>query len=381
MKTNILFIGSHPPQKLIKEKNIDSLYRCSETIISGIKAREDINLSVITSPDIVSFPKQDFYFPSFIDEDSTLMVSSLNLPVIKQFWTIVSMIIASRKIIKRCDGNTIVMIPYMVFRHVAVSRLLKLLFPKKVEVCIIIPDIFFPNNFFHKTLNKWTEKLAVKSDYFILYTQAMREYLHISNRPNVVIEGYCKIPTYSCPEKESSSKIITYAGSLNVKYGICRLLEAFTKLENSDVVLNLYGTGDAEELIQEYAKIDSRVRFLGRIPKERVMEVLYKSDILINPRGAHDGEYVEYSFPSKDIEYLGTGRACIFCKLPGMPVEYYPFFIDAGDGSVEQLYESILKCLNMTSEERNKLGRSAHTFISQRMDIRYQIKQILSLFK
>ena len=382
MKTNILFIGSHPPKKLIKEKNIDSLYRCSETIIAELRSRKDVNLSVITSPDILSFPKKDMWFPSFRDDDGTMMVSSLNLPIIKQIWTIISMTITSIRILSRSNENTVVMIPYMVFRHVAVSRLLKLFFPKKVKVCIIVPDIYFPNSIVQKSLNRWAEKLAVKGDYFVLYTKAMSEYLDINNCLQVVIEGFCDIPLDVNPKKKDiSSLIITYAGSLNVRYGISRLLEAFSKLELSDVQLHLYGAGDAEALIREYEKNDSRIRFFGRVSKDEVSDVLNESDILVNPRGPKDGEYVEYSFPSKDIEYLGTGRPCVFCKLPGMPIEYYPFFVDGGDGSVERLYEALLKCINMTLDERNDLGTRAHAFITQRMDTKDQVQRILSLFR
>ena len=102
---------------------------------------------------------------------------------------------------------------------------------------------------------------------------------------------------------------------------------------------------------------------------------------MVNPRGPHDGEYVEYSFPSKNIEYMGTGRPCVFCKLPGMPVDYYPFFINAGDGSTDRLYEALSTCINMTQDERNALGNAAHAFITQRMDINYQVQRIMSLFK
>ena len=379
--TNILFIGSHPPIRLIKDKNIDSLYRCSETIIIGLKNRSDVNLTVITSPDIASFPKNDVYFSSFIDDDGTLMVSSLNLPLIKQLWTIISMTFASWRILKRSNENTIIMIPYMVFRHVAVSRLLKLLFPSKVKICTIIPDIFFPSKPLHKLINTWAEKLTVKSDYFILYTKAMSDYLGINNSPQIVIEGFSNIPRIFKPKIEVLPHIITYAGSLNVKYGISRLLEAFSKLESSNVRLHLYGIGDAEALIHEFERKDDRIKFWGRIPKDKVTEVLIESDILVNPRGPKDGEYVEYSFPSKDIEYLGIGRPCVFCKLPGMPIDYYPFFIDAGSGNVDQLYDALLTAINMTQDERNNLGKTAYTFIAHRMDVNNQIQRILSLFK
>ena len=166
-----------------------------------------------------------------------------------------------------------------------------------------------------------------------------------------------------------------------MKYGISRLLEAFSKLESSNVRLHLYGIGDAEALIHEFERKDDRIKFWGRIPKDKVTEVLIESDILVNPRGPKDGEYVEYSFPSKDIEYLGIGRPCVFCKLPGMPIDYYPFFIDAGSGNVDQLYDALLTAINMTQDERNNLGKTAYTFIAHRMDVNNQIQRILSLFK
>lgn len=378
---NILFIGSHPTSQLIKstEGKIDSLYRDSNALIEGFRSLSDVKLDVITSPDIRSFPKNRLFFKKHFDNlDNTTMVSSLNLPILKQFWTICSMLIEARRIIKNNKGDTTIILPYMVFRHTAVGRILQSFFPHKVKICIVIPDIFFPK----KKILKWyfskAEKMAKKFDCFVLYTDAMSNYLGIKRKPYIVIEGFYNVQSQSTfPPKDKF--IVTYAGSLAIRYGIKRLLDAFKLLNNQDIELHLYGKGDADSLIKEQAKTDSRIKYFGLVPKEQATAALYKSSLLINPRNDKDGEYVQYSFPSKDIDYLASGVPCVLCKLPGMPNEYYGHFIDAGNGSPESLAGAIKYAYLMTPEQRCAKAAEAQQFIAARMDTKKQAEQIISM--
>jgi len=379
--TNILYIGAHPTTKLIRESDgkLDSLYRDGEALIDGFRSLDDVNFKVITSPDIASYPKNKPFFKSYYDlEDDALMVSSLNITGLKQFWTAVTMTRAARKIIRRNDGKTTIIIPYMVFRHVFAASLIKLVCGKKVDVGIVIPDVYFSKNRFFKIVNGITEGMTRKFADFVLYTEAMADYLQIKDKKHIVIEGFHKVDIKPI-ETPKDKFIITYAGSLNIQYGVGRLLDAFGLLDSKDIELHLYGRGNADDLIKERAESDTRIKFYGIVPKEEATAALYKSSLLINPRNATDGEYVQYSFPSKDIDYLASGVPCVLCKLPGMPTEYYGYFIDANDGTPESLSEAIKKAYSMTEEQKSSLAQKAQQFIIERMDTKKQAERILAM--
>lgn len=377
---NIIFLGAFIPNGLRVKYNysFDSYYRASESIINSINQIDYVNLKVITSPDLPSYPKSKILLLKGDIEKENQIVSSLNISLIKQVWTIFSMFFAVRKIINKQD-KTIVIIPYMVFRHVFTTYLLRFFYKDKVQICQIVPDVFFPKNILLKKVNKLTEKIARENHLFILYTKKIAEYLKIDNKPNIVIEGFSNIrPQSTCSPTDKF--IITYTGSLNINYGILRLIDAI-KFLNDSLEMHIYGAGDAVDYIIQKAKLDNRIKYFGRVPKHIAEEAMYKSSVLINPRNSTDGEYVEYSFPSKNIEYLGTGIPTILCKLPGMPIEYYDYFIDAGNGTSKEIAEAIKVIINMSQEERMTFGEKAKSFIIDRMNPTNQAKKILDMFQ
>lgn len=377
---NVLFLGAFPPQFLINRSNgrIDSRYRASEALIKGLRNHEDVYLKVITSPDIVSYPKGPFYIKKEYNanEDLTL-VSSLNIQFLKQIWTILSMISEARKYIKQCNGKVAVIIPYLVFRHVLTLRLLHFFYPQKVVQISVVPDIFFPQKTLHRYVNRRTEKMASKFDFFVFYTQKMAEYLSIPKERFVVIEGFRDIPNRE-PQSVNDVFKVVYAGLLQVNYGITRLIEAMEFIREPDVQLHLYGDGNAKVFIEQAAKCDSRIIFHGSVSNEESIEAIYSASALINPRNSNDGEYVEYSFPSKDIQYMATGIPTLLCKLPSMPEEYYGYFIDMGDASPEQIALSIMRVKKMKCEQRKAFGERSRIFISDRMDYNRQASKIIS---
>lgn len=378
---NILYLGSFPTVKLIEESNgrIDSLYRDDEAIISGFRKLENVKIDVVTSPDIASYPKNSLYYRSYYDETSAaLMVSSLNLPLLKQIWTIITMVKASIAIIRKNKGSTTVIVPYVVLRHTTVGRILQHLFKNKVKVAIIIPDIFFPTKKTHVLVNRIAENQTRHFDYFILYTEPMASYLGVSNKPHIVIEGYHEVSSRR-RQFPHNCFVVTYAGSLNIRYGLLRLLDAMSYIKEKDIELHLYGDGDGVGEIKEIIQKDKRIKYFGRVSKKEATDAIFNASVLINPRNATDGEYVQYSFPSKDIDYLASGVPSILCKLPGMPSEYYGYFQDAGNGSPQELAEAILYLYKLSIDERMAMGDRSRQFISCRMDNKVQARKILDL--
>lgn len=378
---NVLFVGNHPPKSLIESTNgrIDSFYRSSEAVVEGFRENNDIQIDVITSPDIPSYPNDKIFFPrQYSQDDNVLMVSSLNLPVIKHIWTSISLYKAAKRLLRGREEVTYVIIPYMVFRHVIALRLIAH-FCHRVKTGLIIPDIFFHKGIVSKLLNIITERYARKSDFFILYTESMAEYLKIVDKPHITIEGFKKIPQRSFPI--SNSYKVLYAGTLDMKYGIARLVEMMSFIEESQIELHVYGDGDGATIVKEGSEKDRRIFYHGRVAKEEADAAIKNAMALINPRNQEDGDFVKYSFPSKDIDYLASGVPAILCKLPGMPLSYYGYFIDAGKGSPKELADAVKCVYAMPQEERNLFAGKAYDFISARMDIANQINNIVCLFE
>lgn len=379
----IIFLGAFTPNNLLNKytSSIDSYYRASESMINGLRGQNNVDIKVITSPDFPSYPKSKIFYlkGSYDAESNSHIVSSLNITLIKQVWTVISMFKTVSRILRNQD-KTVIIVPYMVFRHVLTAFLLKKKFKKRIHICQIVPDVFFPDNWFLKRVNKITEKMAIQNDSFVLYTKKMADYLDIEAKPHIVIEGFVDIEhreIYYPKEKF----VVTYTGSLNINYGIIRLLQALKYLHDESIEFHIYGTGDAVELIKEIATKEKRIKFFGRVQKDLAIKSLYNSSVLINPRNSTDGEYVDYSFPSKDIEYLGTGVPTVLCKLPGMPTEYYGFFIDAGNGTAEEIANAINLVKNMTIEERVLFGEKAQSFIMERMNPGNHATKIIELIK
>lgn len=379
---NILYLGTFPPQFLVQRSGgkIDSYYRASESLIKGFRNLSNIELDVITSPDVVSWPQGSLFIPrEKSKEEGLTMVSSLNISLIKQFWTIISMTREANRYIRQNNAPTVVVIPYVVFRHVFTLRLLHWLHPRKVIQACVVPDIFFPKKRMGKAVNALTMRMASKFDAFVLYTAQMSERFHIESRKYEVIEGFRVVPD-RIPSHSGNFKVV-YAGTLHLNYGIGRLVDAMALIEDLNVELHLYGSGSGVTKIQEAAQKDPRIFYHGRVPNTEATDAIYGASVLINPRNATDGEYTKYSFPSKDIEYLSTGIPTLLCKLPGMPPEYYGFFIDLGEATPAQIAAAITQVKEMSPEERDTIGMAAREFIIERMNCTRQAERIMSLFE
>lgn len=122
---------------------------------------------------------------------------------------------------------------------------------------------------------------------------------------------------------------IVFAGTLVHYNGISELLQAFTMLNKREYELHIYGYGPMEKEVKEYAYNDSNIVFHGRIENRNLLNKLSSADLLINPRNtSNPTDY--FSFPSKLVEYILSGRPVLTTRVKSIPNEYeeFLFFID-----------------------------------------------------
>ena len=161
---------------------------------------------------------------------------------------------------------------------------------------------------------------------------------------------------------------------------IGKLLEAFGKIENENLKLVICGFGEAEEIIKEKEKQDSRIVFLGRVDRTDVLALQKNAAVLVNPRQNNE-EFTKYSFPSKNLEYLSSGVPLVAYKLDGIPDEYDDFIIYPVDDTEISLANEITKICNMADEDRKTLGLKAKDFVFKNKNKVTQSQKIIEFVK
>ena len=73
-----------------------------------------------------------------------------------------------------------------------------------------------------------------------------------------------------------------------------------------------------------HLKSHANIRYFGFVSHERALELQAKAALLINPRSPK-GVFTRYSFPSKTLEYMRSGKPVVCHRLEGIPEEYDPY--------------------------------------------------------
>lgn len=224
--------------------------------------------------------------------------------------------------------------------------------------------------------------LISKYDGYVLITEEMSRMVNPDGRPFVVIEGICdgKRAASFAPGTGRTPRVVLYAGALHARFGALKLVEAFRKVHGSDAELWLYGNGDAVSEIGKHARQDPRIRCLGVVPNEQVVEAERQAVLLVNPRSSRE-EYTRYSFPSKTLEYMATGTPVLMAPLPGMPPEYKPHLYLLEDESVEGMAESISALLSTPPEILRKKGKEAQDFVLKEKSAFRRAGELLAFVK
>lgn len=253
------------------------------------------------------------------------------------------------------------------------------------KICFYVPDLpQYMNLFKHSKLYDIAKSIdimrmnrLIKSvDSFVILTAYMKESLNICGRPYFVAEGIVEsIPPIERIEDISQKNVIkiAYAGGLQSAFGIGRFVEEFAKNTDDRFRLIICGAGDEAEHIQELAAFDNRIEFRGQILPFEVSSVLREADILINTR-LNDSEYTKYSFPSKNIEYLMTGKRVVACLLDGMPRIYRDYIYEIVDGDY---MDAVYKAVNSLSH-REKVC-AFQTYAKENLLATQLIRKIISL--
>jgi glycosyltransferase involved in cell wall biosynthesis len=240
--------------------------------------------------------------------------------------------------------------------------------PLRLKIAAIVPDV--PEYEFNYTVSasrlkkalipayiRLTRLLYAPIDYFVFLTEAMKE--KFPTRPYEVMEGLIDANSPAPASTPADGvRSVMYSGSLLERFGVRTLIDAFRALPG-DYELWLFGVGDMTAAAQAAAEADPRIRVFGLVPNQEVLSRQRRATVLIDPRPA-SSEFTRYSFPSKILEYMSSGRPVLTTRLPGIPADYGDklWFID--DESVDGMRAALARALGASEAERTAFGaRSA----------------------
>jgi glycosyltransferase involved in cell wall biosynthesis len=117
---------------------------------------------------------------------------------------------------------------------------------------------------------------------------------------------------------EGRSKVILYQGALNLGRGVGTAIRAMQYLEG--VELWLAGDGDLTSQLKELVvemKLESKVKFLGRLPLHQLREVTRQADLGISLEEDLGLNY-RFALPNKLFDYIQAGVPVLVSNLPEM---------------------------------------------------------------
>ena len=312
----------------------------------------------------------------------------INLPVINYITEYITLKMAIKHCLKSYKNESVVLICYngLLPRDKAMLDIKRKY--SNVLLCSVIGDLHGKYNS-HTVQNikekiisciaKKSDKFLKKYDVFTFLTQYMATALGVEQKPHVIVEGMF---SDSIEKVEATvpldEKMVFYAGAVSISYDIQHLLDAFEMIKGNEYKLFIAGRGDAEDMVKEYAARDGRIEYLGFVTPKEVAGYQKRATILINPRTSGH-EYVKYSFPSKNMECLASGKPYIAHKLVCNPEEYGSYIQYPKDESDEALAEKIIEICNMPPEERNAIGERARKFILEEKNPQKQMLKIVRM--
>lgn len=333
-------------------------------LIKGFKDNK-IDIDVISAPLIGAYPLRykKMFFNGFKEEQKEYTyVNFNNLWGYRNFSRAKSLKSTIKKLILKDNKRYDLILAYSAhqpFLEAAVYA--KKLLPKS-KICFVVPDLPQYMNLdanrsklydiLKRVDIKRMNRLMKDVDSFVILTEQMKEMLCIGNRPYMVTEGIIEevpSPILESNQMSSDTKTVVYTGKINLAFGIKELVDSFMALQDDNYRLVLCGDGDAKSYVLEKSKQDNRIDYRGQVSPDEAKKIVESASVLVNPR-PNNSEYTKYSFPSKNIEYLISGKPVVTYMLDGMPKEYTEFIHIANANT--SLKEAIENALNSENKKR-----------------------------
>ena len=313
-------------------------------------------------------------------------ISYINLPIIKQFSQIYFMYRALVKTLKILDKNTIIL-GFNMFPQIGIP--LKKIIKKNFKGICMLEDLPIDDisnrkglsqilrSFFDKSTKK---SISQCKNFIVLSKFVSTDYL--VDKRTLLIEGGVDendIPKENYRKIKNEKRIIVFSGALTEYNGIINLIKSMSFLKNSEIELHIYGDGELKKYVEKSQINDNRIKYLGRVSNDKMMEIQKRADILINPRQINN-PISKYTFPSKTFEYFLSRTLVVSTKISSYPPEYLDNMIIADDSPLG-LANAVKRAINLTVDEELKITNNAYNFVLNEKRWAKQAKKIYNFME
>lgn len=376
-----------------KDKIQNQINNYQHAFLEGIKAnlREGERLEVINSLPVGIFPFQyrKLFLKSGTNDDGQITeLGGLNLPWFKQRCRTRRAVKALSKWLGESKENRTVLLytlylPYLEAIHRAKKK------HPDLKASVIVTDL--PNEMGlasgRRGLMKRIEyargnrslAMCASLDGFVLLTEPMAEALQLGTKPYIVIEGLIRSSKEDAVVREDKQHpAVLYTGTLERDLGIADLLEAFAHMPECE--LWICGQGHMQAEVEAYAARCRNIRYLGFVAQEEALRLQQNATLLINPRSP-SGSFTRYSFPSKTLEYMRSGKLVLCYKLEGIPDDYDPYLCYIKENGWQGIRSAVREALALSETERREIGHAARGYVLREKEPVAQCGRLISFLR
>lgn len=394
----IVWIGSYVSEKSIPKvqelgyKNPASV-TSQANILEGLETVTNSSIDTLGVLSFKGFPSDKKIFMPKIKSThgkgaEDILTSVVNIKYFNKWYSKLSLKKDVKKYFEKLNTKEPVDVFIYEMRSVCLemAKTIKKINPK-IKIHLIIPDLPQFMDLRAGRLKKWLKRIDWENmrhnmeyiDDYILYTESMAEYLHITDKKWMVMEGSINSREIERPLKTSSSSknkfIVMYSGGIKKNFKIENLLKAFELLDDR-FELWITGSGDFEKNVIEYADKNNKIRFYGFLSsRDELRELQEKATMLINMRDPKE-EASKFCFPSKLFEYMLTGKPVLSLKLMGIPQEYFQYLVNVDSTGAKDIAKAIERVANENDKCRVEFGMKAREFIVEKKNNISQAERI-----
>lgn len=403
----ILMIGFAVPDTYIDEiQTIDrylpvQTHKLSWAIIRGLEANQGVVIDLISALPISTFPNCRKILVGFRRWDRgngslNVVIPFINILGLKHLTRFLSCLLFATLWALRTSTSTerIILLYGIQSAHMYAALIVARIFGIKLLDIVSDPPgvMLLGETSFTKSIRRIDRQLLIRAmqsmNGLIVLVGAIADDF-APGVPFMVMEGAVSLrdvtKSYDAStgidtDQDSGKFIVMYAGGLSESYGTDILLEALNILDDDDIVLWLFGSGEMSETVENTAKKDKRIVFGGSVSNDEILERYQRASVLINPRPS--SQYITlYSFPSKTLEYMISGKPTITTRLPGIPSEYFEYVVSLVEETPAGI-ASILRLLKAKPvHELNQIGVNARSYVIQNKTEIHQGKRIFSFLE
>jgi glycosyltransferase involved in cell wall biosynthesis len=170
--------------------------------------------------------------------------------------------------------------------------------------------------------------------------------------------------TDNTPGEAVAPFVMAYAGEVDRTNGIPLLLEALHIAQRDDFKLRIAGSGPLRSSVEDAARQDPRIEYLGVLDPEGVATLYRSADVLLNIRLTKAMD-TRYFFPSKLIEYLASGIPTITTNVAHVESEFDGLVYVLHDESPEGLVGLLSQVASTSRLERLAVAQKARAYVER----------------